>query len=331
MSPFFTEIQIPESSRKIDYKHPLMLMGSCFSENIGAELQAGCFPVDVNPFGILYNPASMAQALEDLLNNRRFTPDDLFEHRGLWSSFAHHGKFSSQDKEACLKGINERIAVSSKHLLESNVLIITFGTAWVYYRRQEGGVVANCHKVPASEFKRERLSVAEIVTEWQPLLQQLFNINPRLKVLFTVSPIRHWKDGAHGNQLSKSTLLLAIDYLQMNLGEERVGYFPSYEIMMDQLRDYRFYTDDMLHIAPAAVKFIWSKFVNSFMDDQTQMLMNKVLKFRKASQHRTFNESSPEHQLFIENQVKGLQKMMLDFPYLNVQDILDDFSSKTSI
>ena len=237
------------------------MVGSCFSDEIGVQMQERYLNVTCNPFGTLYNPLSIAQAL-----TMTDTPE-LIEHEGLWHSMAHHGAFSRATKEEALEAVRASIETMQKALKEASVVIVTFGTAWVY--EQEGAIVGNCHKLPEHCFNRRRLSVEEIVAAWKPILAQY----PDKKWLFTVSPIRHIRDGLHENQLSKATLLQAIEQLTLPLREGAgigCSYFPSYEIMLDELRDYRFYADDLVHPSSMAVQYIWERFVDTFCTNQTK-------------------------------------------------------------
>lgn len=254
----YTTIKIPKPPFRFSWQERILLLGSCFAENIGAKLAENKFNVDINPFGTLYNPASIAAALRMLLHPERFTANDLFRHEGVYHSFTHHSRFSSTSETECLEKINDRLFASAQEIRKTGYMVITLGTAYVYRLKSSGQVVANCHKLPEKMFDRSMLSVAEIVSEWKELLLSLWEQCPDLKILFTVSPIRHWKDGAHGNQLSKATLLLAADTLQTAY-PERIAYFPAYEIMMDELRDYRFYATDMLHPSELAVDYIWQR------------------------------------------------------------------------
>ncbi|MFA5328101.1 MAG: GSCFA domain-containing protein [Prolixibacteraceae bacterium] len=316
---FFTEIQIPEFPWKLDYSKSMMFFGSCFSENIGQKLVDLKFNVDMNPFGILYNPESIANGLKILLENRIFTEDDLFQDHGLWNSFYHHSRFSDVDKEAALEKINSRILFSSEFLRKADFLVITFGTAWVYELKKTGIIVSNCHKVPASEFKRFRLGVYEITETYRELLEEIWKFNPNLKVVFTVSPIRHWKDGAVENQVSKATLLLSVDRLKSGFGEENCGYFPSYEIMMDELRDYRFYADDMLHLSPVAIDYIFDRFSKVMISKSSQNMFPTVLKIIKAFAHRPVNPTSSEYERFLCANLEEINKLTIRFPYLNFE------------
>lgn len=221
----YTRILLPKARFSFSYEDRVVMMGSCFAENIGRKLEENKFSVDINPFGTLYNPASVAEGLRMLLRPEYFTPGDLFQHEGIYHSFTHHSRFSAPSEEECLGHINSRLSESSDFLRKATRLVITLGTAFVYRLKSDGRIVSNCHKLPEKMFDRQRLSTQEIVEDWKPLLLALWEQNPALKILFTVSPIRHWKDGAHENQLSKATLLLATDALQKDY-PDRIAYFP---------------------------------------------------------------------------------------------------------
>lgn len=282
-----TIVKIEKPDFRINYDSHLMMIGSCFVENMGMKMEYFCFHTDINPCGIVYNPMSVANTLHLLLRHQILTSEDLCQHNGKWSSFSHHGRFSAVRQEECLQKINDRLKCSSAYLTKTDILIITLGTAWVYRHKASGKVVSNCHKFPAADFERYRLTVAEIVEEYSSLLPHLKAIRPGIKVLFTVSPIRHWKDGAHGNQLSKAVLLLAIDELRQLY--DFVSYFPSYEIVMDELRDYRFYGEDMLHISPQGVEYIWEKFRDHYIDEKANPVMNRIDQLNKTLMHRPEN------------------------------------------
>jgi len=314
---FFTEIQIPEFPDQMDYSKSMMFLGSCFSENIGQKLIDLKFDVDMNPFGILYNPESIANSLRILLEKRVFTENDLFQDQGLWNSFYHHSRFSDVDRDAALEKINNRILASHEFLKKAGFLVITFGTSWVYELKQTGQIVSNCHKIPAADFKRFRLGVFEITGVYRELLEQIWKLNPALKVIFTVSPIRHWKDGAVENQLSKATLLLAIDQLIKGFGGQACAYFPSYELMMDELRDYRFYAEDMLHISPVAIDYIFERFSKVMMTKESMVISKKMMKLRKAFEHRPVNPGTMEFKEFIQQNLLLANQLAIQFPNLD--------------
>ena len=259
-----TVVDIKPSDWKIGYEDKILMLGSCFSDEIGEQMQQRYLHVTCNPFGTLYNPLSIAQAVNYQLP---ITKDQLplVEYEGLWHSMAHHGSFSRPTREEAEQAVLASIDTMQRALQEASVVIVTFGTAWVYEMKGEGlpvtgnGIVGNCHKLPESCFTRRRLSVEEIVDSWRPILDRY----PDKHWLFTVSPIRHIRDGLHENQLSKATLLQAVDQL-------KASYFPSYEIMLDELRDYRFYADDLVHPSSMAVNYIWERFVDTFCTPQTR-------------------------------------------------------------
>jgi len=316
---FFTEIEISEFPFKMDYSKSMMLFGSCFSENIGQKLIDLKFKVDMNPFGILYNPESIANSLKLLLKNQTFTESDLFFDQGLWNSFYHHSRFSDVNREMALEKINSRIKLSAEFLKTSDFLMITFGTAWVYELISTGQIVSNCHKIPAKQFNRFRLGVNEISEAYHHLLDELWKFNPNLKIIFTVSPIRHWKDGAIENQVSKSTLILSIERLITGIENRNCSYFPSYEIMMDELRDYRFYAEDMIHLSPVATDYIFDRFSKFLISKESMNLVDNVMKIRKAVMHRPVNSSSVEYKKNLLLNMDKINKLTLCFPYLNFE------------
>jgi hypothetical protein len=299
ISKFHTVVDIPEFSFKTGYSKANMFVGSCFTENIGNKMAGLKYNVDINPFGILYNPFSVANGLEILLQNKEFKKEDLVQADGLFHSFFHHGRFSSVSHHESLEKINTRIKVSSDYLKSTDFLFITFGTSWVYKFKKTDSFVSNCHKIPAKEFERERLSVNDIVTKYKPLLTGLKKQNPKIKIVFTVSPVRHWKDGAVENQRSKAVLLLAIDEFMQEFGEDFCNYFPAYEIVMDELRDYRYYAEDMIHISQVAVDYIWQRFEESLIEKESRDISKKAENISKAFNHKPFNKNTVEHLKFL--------------------------------
>ena len=286
---FVTSVDIVPSIKKISYSDKILLLGSCFADNIGTKFGEYYFPTTVNPFGILYNPASIASALHTAQSPHHLTP--IIHHNGLWHSFSHHGSFSCASKEQFLNACEQSRAQLREALQHATTVIITFGTAWVY--EYEGQVVSNCHKIPANLFVRRRLTVDEIVSIWQPVLASM----PDKHWIFTVSPIRHIKDGLHDNQLSKAVLLQSIEQLSQ-LSIAHCSYFPSYEIMLDELRDYRFYADDMLHPSPVAVEYIWQRFVDTYMSVDTRNELRTLHQFWRDRQHRFLHPESDQAKLF---------------------------------
>ena len=269
-----TIVDIAPSNRKIGYEDSILMTGSCFADSIGEQMMQRNLHVTCNPFGTLYNPLSIAQALT------MTDMPELIEHDGLWHSMAHHGSFSRADRNEAEQAIRASIETMQKALREATVVIVTFGTAWVYEWKGER-VVGNCHKLPETNFTRRRLSAEEIVAAWKPLLERYSDKH----WVFTVSPIRHIKDGLHENQLSKATLLQAVEKLTGEAGLT-ADYFASFEIMLDELRDYRFYADDLVHPSSLAVNYIWERFVDTFCTPQTKNEMNIQHKRWQFEHHR---------------------------------------------
>ena len=273
---------------------------------------------EVNPFGVLYNPQSIAQALTMLASRCALTEEELtlFPNEG-WSTWMHHSSFSCLERSEALALINARMEQASQMLLNADTLIITFGTAWVYRLRETGQTVGNCHKMPERLFIRQRLSVDEIIEEYAALLERLWSANPKLRIIFTISPVRHLKDTLHGNQLSKSTLLLAVDALCQRFPEKSY-YFPAYEIVIDELRDYRFYADDMAHPSPQAVEYVWERFVEHCTDAEAQRFMAQWTKVVKALEHRPFRPDSPQYRSFIAQTLNTINELKDQYPHIEV-------------
>lgn len=284
---FQTKIEIPKSTWHIAHSDRILLLGSCFADEVGQQFVRGGFDAMVNPFGTLYNPASIAaQLLRSISENE--CKEIFCDSQGIWHSWMHHSRFSATEKEELAERVNSTTLEVSEYLRSANVLIVSFGTAIIYRLKENGMLVANCHKQPDSLFVRERLSAYDIVDQWQMLVQILQSINPDLRIIFTVSPIRHKRDGYHVNNISKGILLQAVDELTNGAGNEGLcQYFPSYEILLDELRDYRFYSDDMIHPSPLAVQYIWERFKETYFSTQTSDAVLKANKEFARSQHRS--------------------------------------------
>lgn len=271
----------------VSHDRPVVMIGSCFTDNIGARLRGELYDCIVNPCGTLYNPASIASSMLDLLYDRDFTAGELFQHEGVWRSYSHHSRFSGTDRDEVLRMMNDAAAEAREALQRASVLIVTFGTAWIFRLKEDNRVVANCHKQPASLFNREMLNTTQIIGLWKKILREITARYPDLKVMFTVSPIRHLADGAHGNQVSKSTMLLAVDRLVAE--NPSALYFPSYEIMLDDLRDYRFYAADMVHPSDVAVDYIYDLFRQSFVSDADARIGAECARLVKRLNHRSLS------------------------------------------
>lgn len=313
---FRTVVDILPSEVIISHHQSLLLMGSCFAQSIGEKLAGAKFCTTVNPFGVLYNPSSIKKALERMLSGRMYDECDLFEYQGRWHSFEYHSSFSFETKEKTLKNMNEQLSVVAESVKNTDFLLFTFGTAWVYRLQESGEVVSNCHKLPAKMFIRLRLNVEEIVHDYKELITTLRKINPKVKVIFTVSPIRHWKDGANENNLSKAVLLLSVEALCKEL--EAVYYFPSYEIVLDELRDYRFFAEDMFHPSSQAIDYVWERFSETYFSVETKNLLKQIEKIRQSASHRPFAPDTEEYRKFVYQQLQIIAKLEQRYPTLKL-------------
>ncbi len=316
---FRTKVELPKGEAEIRHQDKIMLFGSCFAENIGRRLTENKFQCDVNPFGILYNPYSIIGALAEIMAGKVYTKEDLFEADGMWHSWMHHSAFSAPTAEECLANINARLKKAHEWLKQADWLLITWGTAYYYKLKETGEVVANCHKQPDRLFNRYAASVDDLDNDFGFVLDQLGEFNPNLKVIFTISPIRHAKDGMHDNQLSKATLLLALDEML----DVSWHYFPAYEIVLDELRDYRFYADDMLHPSALAVDYLWECFTECYFPAETKRIIKEWNEIKRGLEHRPFDASSEAYRNFLTQIVLKIERMKEKLPYLDVQNELE--------
>ncbi len=295
---FRTQIPILKSLHPIDYDAKIVSMGSCFAVNMAEKLDYFQFQHSVNPFGILFHPLALEKCIDFAVNEKNFTESDIFFHNERWHCFETHSALSHSDKNIFIQNLNA-IAQRSKNQLEAAThLIVTLGTAWVYRNNESNAIVANCHKLPANHFDKELLSVAEIAKSLQNILDLVASSNPNVQIIFTISPVRHIKDGFVENQWSKSNLIAALHETIIN--QTAVDYFPSYEIMMDELRDYRFYESDMIHPNQVAIDYIWQKFSEAYTSADSRILMAEVASIRKSLSHKPFNPTAEQHKDFLQ-------------------------------
>ncbi|MEO6305136.1 MAG: GSCFA domain-containing protein [Bacteroidia bacterium] len=299
----------PKFDFEIDHKQKLFLLGSCFSENIGDLLSEHKFKTYANPNGILFNPASIHQCLTDILNLKNLSDNFILTRNGLFYSYLHHTSINAPSANELKEKINIQTQKANNFLKESDVLIITFGTAFFYHHLTTGQVVANCHKQPQQIFEKNLLAVNEIVSAYSGLLKKIQNLNPKLKIIFTVSPVKYLKDGVIENNLSKSTLVLAIhELLKQN---KNYYYFPAYELINDDLRDYRFYKEDLAHPNQLAIDYVWEKFSEAGFNEKTKSLNTQINKLNLALNHREMAGGSEEQrklQDFITKQKEEIKK-----------------------
>ncbi|PQB03255.1 GSCFA domain-containing protein [Polaribacter filamentus] len=309
--------QIPlkkETRNQIAYQSKILLLGSCFSENIGDKLSYFKFQSTQNPFGILFHPKAIENFITNAINEKEYLDDDLIFQNETWHSFDAHSSLSSVNKNELLNKLNASISNTNRALKDASHIIITLGTCWVYRFIETDAIVANCHKIPQKKFLKELLTVAEITESLAAILVLLKSVNKDISVLFTVSPVRHLKDGFIENTQSKAHLIAAIHQV---LEHQNVSYFPSYEIMMDELRDYRFYAEDMIHPNKTAINYIWERFTETWFLDETLSTMKEIDAIQKGILHRPFQENTAQHQQFLKNLEAKKEKIQQQLPFVN--------------
>ena len=309
---FRTPVPITAQEPKIGYSSKVLLLGSCFVENIGKKLEYFKFQQLLNPFGILFHPVAIHNFLKRVKSGYDFTEADIFFHNETWKSYEAHSDLNSVEKEEILRKLNAAVKETAVFLKSATHVIITPGTAWGYRLKESGEVVANCHKVPQKNFIKEITEVENALFETSEIIKSL---NPSAKVIFTVSPVRHLKDGFVENQLSKAKLITAIH--EIVASKKHCFYFPSYEIMMDELRDYRFYAEDMVHPNKTAVDYIWEKFRQTWIASEASEVMKRVDTIQKGLLHRPFNETSEAHQKFRRDLQQKIEKLEKEVPGIN--------------
>ncbi|MGX7666998.1 GSCFA domain-containing protein [Flavobacterium pedocola] len=312
---FRTVIPIPKTELPIDYDSKILSLGSCFAENMGEKFNYYKFQNSVNPFGIIFNPVSLEKVIRRAINQDFFKESDIFFHNERWNCFEVHSERSHSDKAIFLHELNQIVESTNRWIHEASHVIITLGTAWVYKNLTDAEIVANCHKVPQKQFTKELLSVEVIEESLQNILSMITSVNQQAAFIFTVSPVRHIKDGFTENQLSKSHLITALHKtLQRESGSQNMVYFPSYEIMMDELRDYRFYAEDMLHPNTIAVDYIWGRFRETMIAEVSSPVMHEVEAIQKGMQHRPFNPDSLEFRKFQDNLKERITRIQAQNP-----------------
>jgi len=306
-----TETQIPPFNFTITHKSNLLLLGSCFAENMGARLENAKFKVVQNPTGIVYNPLSLQQTVELICSDKLFTASDLEFVNDLYFSYTHHSRFSAANADAAVQNIHAALAAARKNLSKTDVVFISLGTAFYWWHKAKNEVVNNCHKQPSNFFEQRLATVNQVKSALKNTVDLLKNANPNVEIVFTVSPIRHLKHGSAGNQLSKSTLIVAAQELVAS--ENNIHYFQSYELLLDDLRDYRFYEEDLIHPNKVAIDYIWEKFAACFFNAQTKALVDDVLKISAMLQHRVFNSGTSTANTFYSKLSEAVISSPLDF------------------
>ncbi len=313
---FTTPIPISKSNFQIDYNSKMVSLGSCFAVNIGEKFDYFKFQNTINPFGILFHPLALNKIILKAIHQQKFTEADVFFHNERWHSFDVHSDLSFSDKVPFLESLNANLELLHNRLLESSHITVTLGTSWVYRKIETDKIVANCHKVPQVAFKKELLSVEEIKKSLKEIIEAVSILNSKAKIIFTISPVRHIKDGFVENQWSKANLITAVHQIK-NQKSEIINYFPSYEIMMDELRDYRFYAEDMIHPSQAAIDYIWKRFAETWISEEAIATMQEIDSIQKSLNHRPFNPNSEQHQNFLENLQNRIQMIQSKFSFIH--------------
>ena len=311
---FTTKIPIKKSNFPIDYDANIISIGSCFAENMGDKLEYFKFQNTTNPFGIIFNPVSIQNLIDRAVNKIEFSEKDIFFHNDLWHCFEVHSSSSKSSSELLLDSLNKSLHFFRTQILEATHFIITYGTSWVYRHKVSNKIVANCHKVSQNQFDKEILSVQHIEESIKSTIHLIHSINPNCKFIFTISPVRHIKDGFVENQRSKAHLITALHASNFQLPTS--NYFPSYEILMDELRDYRFYAEDMLHPNQVAIDYIWIQFFENYMSEDVFATMNEICSIQKGLKHRPFNPNTEQHKKFLINLNHKMDHVTKKYPHI---------------
>lgn len=311
---FRTELLIPDSTFKIEHHDALFFMGSCFAENIAEKTKSLLFNTCINPHGILYNPKSIAKALSDYCENIQYTKENLFYYDNLWNSWNHHSRFSHADINVCLNTINTEISTAHQYLKHCNYLFITLGSSFIYKHFDENNYVANCHKVPNKEFTKELLTIDTIINDLKNAIISLTKFNTQIKIIFTISPVRYIRDGIVENNLSKARLIEAVHQLCNSL--TNCFYFPAYELIIDDLRDYRYFKDDMVHPTELAINYVWDKFSKAYFSNQCLNIVKQIDEILKSENHRPRNTESENFKHFQQAVLEKKTKLTTKYPYI---------------
>lgn len=327
---FHYEFEVKKLQQPIHHQHHLLLMGSCFTENIGEKLRKHKFSTMENPNGILFNPVSVAEAVTSYIDRQVYAAEDLFQYNEAWHSWKHHSRFSALTAEESLYKINDAITAAHNYLKDADYLFITLGSAWIYtltekaVNAKKGSVAANNHKAPADWFYRRLLSVEETLSVLDNMIHRLFFFNPKLQIIFTISPVRHLREGVIENNRSKAVLIQAVHHLVSKFNQ--LYYFPAYELVIDDLRDYRFYAEDLVHPNYHATQYVWEKLTGACMDDETRALIKEIAEINIAHNHKPFNAVSAQHRKFMASYHEKTWHLQEKYPYLDLSAELQYFA-----
>lgn len=314
---FHLSFPIKSFESKLNYKQKMVFVGSCFAENIGELMQQSKFDVVLNPNGIVYNPQSISMAIQRYILNEQHVEKDLFYANECWNSWEHHSRYSNSNKEVCLNELNTQLNAAHNQLKQADWLFITFGSSFIYKHIESNQLVGNCHKVPQQQFEKLFLNSLDVIAEYKILIEKLKDFNPKLKIVFTVSPVRYVRDGVVENNLSKAHLLATVHQLVNDYST--VFYFPAYELVIDDLRDYRFYKTDMVHPNEQAIEYVFQKLKEVLFDSETIDAFEKINDILKASAHRPFNSDSEEFKKFKSRYLKRCKELQESNPTINLK------------
>ncbi|TFV97143.1 GSCFA family protein [Algoriphagus kandeliae] len=309
---WFTEFDIPPSPLPISHQSKILSMGSCFAQSMGTKMEAHKFDISINPFGTIFHPMALADLLKMALEKGPIDENLIVEREGNYFHYSAHSDLFGISKEDLLQKLNKQLEIARESLLEVSHLILTFGTAWIYELKNSRRV-ANCHKQPQKIFQKRLTELEEMKVSLKEVFKELTSINPNLNIILTVSPVRHIKDGIPENQLSKSLLRVLCHQLEKEF--DSFAYFPSYEIMMDELRDYRFYKEDRIHPTEEAENYIWEKWMKTYFSSETQQKVNEIAKVMRELAHRPLNPHSESHRKFLQNLLGKLERLNSEFDF----------------
>ncbi|PWU00376.1 MAG: GSCFA domain-containing protein [Bacteroidetes bacterium] len=325
---FRLELEPKNLSEKINHQDKILLIGSCFTEHIGSRLKKYKFDVLENPNGILFNPFSISKAIISYIERKHFTSEELFLHNEIWSSWDHHSRFSGMNSSEVLDRINQSQESAHDFIKKADWILITLGSAFVY-QLKDGSSVANCHKMPSTHFSKKLSTIEEIISNLDNLIHRIRFFKPGTKIIFTISPVRHLRDGLIENNWSKSALIYSVQHLCSKFSG--TYYFPAYELVIDDLRDYRFYAEDMVHPNYLATEYVWEKFSATCLNDSLNAFMDEMDKINNAINHKAFFPDSEAHQYFIKLQLERVKKLGEQYPYIDFSRELNFFSQATLI
>ena len=326
---FRLELNIKPFTTQLNIRNKVMLVGSCFTDHISKRLQQHKFTVLENPNGIIFNPASIANTIDGYIKQKTYAAADLFLFNELWTTWDHHSKFSHPDPQVCLGQINNANAQANQFLKEADWIVITLGSSFVYELKDEsfggiaGAVAANCHKVPAQHFSHRLLTYHEVENYLQHIVEAVTIFNPAINIVFTISPVRHYREGLIENNRSKALLHTAVHAMQQQ--HENISYFPSYELVIDDLRDYRFYAEDLVHPNYQATQYVWEKFSEALIDKESQEIMKRLISIYHAKNHRPIHTGSQQHKDFLASMLEKVHTIANQYPFLNMEEELQYF------